>query len=294
MATTLLGEMHGSPEFSETEDGTRTYTRRFRVEATDVADGPKKVAATAGIPRKYNPYSYRGEVDLAAQVTEIIATREVDAPLFWAVEVRYSTQQTDSKDEQENNKPPLERKPKYQWFFVKHQEIVVGGFQNSDSLAANFVPNKAVANSAGEVFDPPPMKDAYRLGLRVTRNEATFNPAVALDYQDAVNSDAFLGAAAGQAKINITGSNEVFEKGQRFWNTTYEVLFRKEGWKLRLLDFGNYYLNNGEKVFFTDERGHPRKGLLDGNGGALPDGGQPKFIELDIYQSKPFAPLSLT
>src|SRR5207245_2866104 len=68
---------------------------------------------------------------------------------------------------------------------------------------------KGILNSAGQYFDPPPMMDDSRPRLSIARNEPVFNPAIAINYQDAVNTDGFLGFTAGQVRVSgISASNE--------------------------------------------------------------------------------------
>lgn len=312
MATTLIGEMHGSPESSESDDGTR-YIRRFRVRSNNKNDGPKTVKATPGLPRKGSIYNYHGETDAGAVVTDIDAVRENESWEYWTVEFRYSSKQTESKDDQESNLTPTERKPKYRWGFAAEYEVLEGaisggagffaGGSQGDSGGAGggqfgINPrNVAVCNSAGDVYDPAPKRKRYILELHITINEANFDHKQWLEYQDALNDDMFFGIPKGVAKINAQGSQEAFEKSQRYWISGYLVQFKKEGWKLKLLDYGPHYWEGGrgtgQRRRFLDERGHPTMGLLDGNGGQLAPFQPVRYLEFDQFESKPFGNLGI-
>lgn len=75
----------------------------------------------------------------------------------------------------------------------------------------------------------------------VTRNEASYDIATKAPYQNAVNSDTFLGMAAGTARmLSITG-NRVVDGTDYYWRVTYEIQFRNDGWGKRVLCEGKRY-----------------------------------------------------
>lgn len=97
-----------------------------------------------------------------------------------------------------------------------------------------------MANSAGQPFDPPPMRDVTRPTMTYTRNEPNYILGEFTPFYDGVNEGWFFGAAPGQAKImNITGNGPMSRNGIEFWEVTYEVHFRRTPWWLdEILDVG--------------------------------------------------------
>jgi hypothetical protein len=184
-------------------------------------------------------------------------------------------------------------------------------------------------NSACEPFNPPPSYKTYDLQLEITRNEVVsgIHPSLGIQYSSATNSDVFWGMAAGTWICKgIAAENQwrQIQGGTEFpyMRVTYTFQARAEGWTIYVLDAGDYYCKNGgaagqgstaysglekasgkgppsscpactPKTPFIDQNGHPIKGMLDGSGGRLPDGGTPVWMELVPYTSLPYAALSL-
>src|SRR5262249_17092767 len=162
---------------------------------------------------------------------------------------------------------------------------------------------EACKNAAGEIFDPPPMKDQSMLILTITRNEDILSPhpATALLYQDTVNSDVFWGANAGQVKVaNITAQRQTRQISNAvlpYLKVTYVFHFRSPDWDSRTLNAGSYYRETmiGPKIFFKSVEGHPIKGLLQPTspGDKLPEGDPPNWITVRPYNRLPFSALNL-
>jgi hypothetical protein len=210
-------------EVTLSEKGERTHTRTFRV----ITDSPlvtaTEVLLAAGIPR-------RGDwlpSDTAAYVKTVTPRQDEDNPLLWEVRVVYDT--SVEPDQEEN---PIARPVEIVW-----------GASQWQRLAEKDIDGNALLNSAGYYFDPPPEADDSRPVLTITRNEAAFNPTLAIDYQDAVNSNNFLGFDPDQVKVASITAARQFENGVYFWRVTYEFNFRREGWTLKILDQGRYRLN---------------------------------------------------
>lgn len=161
--------------------------------------------------------------------------------------------------------------------------------------------------SNGEVFVPPPDMDVSSLILTITRNEdlLTPHPALAILYQDKLNSDSFWGASPGQAKcMSITTQRQVKQlpNGVNFpyLRSTYTFKFRGS-WDIQLLDYGTYTSTivtvDGEAsrqdVTQVTKNMYPQTVLLDGNGGKLADGGTPVSLVVRPYGSLPFSALNL-
>ena len=279
MAVLEVKEINEGREASENEKGERTYVRLFGVITSSATDGAVQVKQATGIPRVYDVYTTSSEQDLGAYAKKVIP-QVTDNPKHWHVRVEY-----DSSFEQEEENP-LDRAAQYTWGFAQFQKV-----------AWKDVDGKGIVNSAGDPFEPPPEIDDSRPVLSIVRNEAAFNPSLAIDYQDAVNSDAFLGFEAGQVKVaNITAVSR-FENNVRYWEVTYEFHFRREGWTLGVMDVGRFSTGH-VPLWNKDESGQEILGdqvtqdiPLDGSGERLPDPTGPDnvvFRDFTVYKQRTF------
>lgn len=290
MSSTLgivwVHEKHEAWSGSRNDKGDYEFSRAFDVLTQTRNVGPFQVllaedpATGLAVPGDFDDYHAGDDTLSFAFVKSKNAKRDSQQPLLWQVDVKYSSA-TDIQQRQvaEN---PLDRPPVYSWDNTTYQKVA---FKDKDG--------NPVVNSAGERFSPLPEMDDCRPVLRVERNEASFNEARAIDYQDAVNTDMFRGFDPGQAKVaKITGST-AFENSVHYWKVTYEIHFRREGWTLEVLDEGTYYLEGDEKQVFLDARGQVMQtGLLDGNGGKEAPGGY-TFLDFEVYKERPFNVMGL-
>ena len=245
--------------------------------------------------------------------------------VWWIVKVEWSTPtpEKDSKSKgTQNEKPesilnPLLEIPEVETSTEKHQEVI---FYIYDTTTNTIQPCKA---SNGQVFDPPPVKDASRLSLKITRNEilSDIHPNIDVQYTDTVNSDIFWGCPPGTWKIQMITTkreNKQLPGGTIFpyLKCSYKLEARTyqvkpgDNWDLLLLDSGSFFYYQKTqaspkvKIPFIDDAGHPRIGPLDGKGGNLNneqrglypgtnDGGPPVFLPFRIYRRKSFGFLQL-
>jgi hypothetical protein len=138
------------------------------------------------------------------------------------------------------------------------------------------VDGKPMVNSTGELYDGLPPRPVRGERFTITRNEGT-NPATnAAAYSNTSNNAIWNGVAIGNATI---GEIE-FEKKQEvisgsvvtYWEVTYPISCRRDGWKLKPIDSGWKYLNtSGVPVDFVDSTNNKPSMpvLLNGSGGLL-------------------------
>jgi hypothetical protein len=159
-----------------------------------------------------------------------------------------------------------------------------------------------VRASNGEIFDPPPMKDASRLILTITRNEdiTAPHPLTSVLFTDTVNSDIFFACLPGQVKcMGVTAAKQTKQLSNgavfSYLKCVYQFQMRPT-WDLYILNAGNWYWTDIKKLtkqkFLTEDQ-HPRQGLLDINGLKLADGLNPLFVGVRPYQRQKFSPLNL-
>lgn len=207
----------------------RTHTRAFRVITDNASDDDYDVlvGSLTATPDPVPPVYEIHPSDSAAYVQnhDVKQDSEPDGN-GWIITVSYTNQ----IDPGQNNPDPLQREPVISWSFAQFQTIAE---QDRDE--------KALTNTLKQVFDPPVEKDASNIVLTYTRYESGFNPSLAIQYQDSVNDAAFLGAPAGTAKLQSIGARQHHENGETYYETTYEIHFRREGWAKRILNRGTKF-----------------------------------------------------
>jgi hypothetical protein len=242
----------------------------------------------------YKPYYYCVDRDIY---------RDEDAPALWHIIADYETPRGAEFDQHKNEPDPFYRKPKISWYTTTIQEaawrtVVDAG----DGQPTN---GKLVCNTAKCLFDPPVMRDITILCLRIVRNEPTWNPFTALHYTNALNSDAFyLDCAAQQAKMDSITAEQAWDNGVDYWEVTYEIHFREDGWLTQVLNVGFYedqgttknalqpiLDKNGERV--SEPRPLTASGLAMELPGPGNDNWSPPFVTFKLNHVLPFGPLNL-
>lgn len=272
---------------TEDDKGLRIYTRVFRVETDSNGDGPEIILANATsaspdpIPDRRAFYLAGGEANPYA----LCRTRDVDieekktAGCSWLVVCKYDENVRPNTDGDNDN--PLARPPEVYWSFAQ--------FQRPAEKDTN---GNAIKTSAGEAFVPPPERDDSRLILRYVRNQAAFDVALAVEYQDAVNSDEFLGVAAKKVKVASITAQDVWERNLLYWKVTYEFHFRNEGFQSKPLNKGFQYKLEADGEIVKVPKGQPGV-LLAADGTILPEGDTATFGGTeggyDIYTPLPFS-----
>lgn len=287
MTVSAAKERRDRRSASYPKDGVRNYRRVFLVITDTKTDGPNAILQAAGLPTKLSFYVLENESDLGAVVTNLTPRQLRKSPLHWEVDVDYSTD-VDLEKEEENDNP------------LSQPDVVTFGFEAYRVIAhedVGGVDPVPLINSAEQPFDPPLMIDDSRPVLTIVRNQATFNALQAIDFKDAVNDDAFLGADVGQVKLRGITATKDIERGNpefKFWRVTYVFLFHHEGWKLRPLDTGTrVHAANGVDFEPYTEDGVVTEIQLDGKGNKLGVGENDVFLEFDVYKKRTFADLQI-
>jgi hypothetical protein len=259
------------------QENKQTFSRSFRVLVDDLADGPIIVLGALGLPLVGQFYAFGNESHPYCFCTSVKPERNGSARYWWDVEVEYET--VDPKkvpaygsEQQAQVDNPLVEIPEIDITTEATQEPVTGYYEEGDVFVT-----KAPRNSAGELFNPPPMRESNWPLLTISRNEliSTPHPAIAVAYKDATNSDTFWGVPAGVAKfvgIDTKRLSKTLVGGTifKYLRSTYKIRFRLD-WDIRLLDAGSYFyppFTETTRTFIT-RTGHPYIGLLDGNNGPL-------------------------
>lgn len=288
-------ELCEQPRATETLQGGLSVYVSMRAVCTAVTDGVLAVRAHADCPRKGQAYSFAGESDASLVCTAVNIVPRADSQglnrsKVYEVEAVYSNS-VNIANIGEDEENPLDDLPQYEFTFAKYQ------------IPAEYdVDGNPVVNGADEKFDPPCLMDENRPVVIVTRNEASFSAATAVEYQDAVNSDSFAGVTAGVAKIIGISARQATRGEFVYQIVTYEIEFRWNGWNpTKILAQGYRYRlsadGNSRQYIDPVTSGPPSAPLLlqlDGTESPPVDGiRQPFFHEFNLYRAKPFGPLAL-
>ena len=222
-ANEIMGSNEGSI-FDATDIYKREYTKTFRVRVLDPRVGPETVCRAPGIPAPYTPYFSAGnyEYDLSAVVAGISAKKENEGDWQnWLVTVKYSTEISNkadfgypsSKDKASNN-PELEP-PILDWDFEVTKEALP-----VDLNSRPFI------NSAGDLYNPPPLIDIARPVLNLQRNQLNFNAVAAQQYAFALNSKMFLGQYPYTAQCYPPKATQKQLGGLIYWRVHYKIRFK--------------------------------------------------------------------
>lgn len=268
-------------------DGSREYTRVFRVRMSRAGDGCLTAVMAPGIPPLGLNYATTIEYDLGA-ICRSLEPRQISKYVY-EVTAKYSSKPSDSEEQDPN---PLLRPPDIAWSKATYGKPL-----------AKDLDGKPVVNSAGQPYDPPVEIERTRQVLTITRNELAYDYDLAEEYADALNSDTFYGKPAGRAKFAMPVATWKWENGYEYWQVTYQIDFHPEGWALLLLDQGSYELVDGpdstkvRKPIVDSGVTHSGLVLLDGEGGRLAqseiDAGNCFWRTPKAFEEKPFAPWGL-
>jgi len=167
---------------------------------------------------------------------------------------------------------------------------------------------RSAANSAGNpltnaVNEPIDCNETfYDLALEIKRNVASINPVARAGYVGRVSSDVFYGFEIGQAKIASYEAPEVTEGGFTFYQETWVIHFRLDGWTRRFRNEGYriWWQSDSEThepiykaILDGDGRPVSKPVLLDENGQILPADDDPVWIIFATKGEAAFADLEL-
>lgn len=260
--------------------GVVVHRRSWRAITNNTLDGDLTVANTVGVPAIYDPYvEPNGTVDPTCLCSRVQIKPDKMEPTLWHIQAEYRTDLLPN---------PLTRPTEIEIDFAPYQRAV------QEDNAGN-----PITNSADDPFDPPPTVDDSRVVLRFRRNEPVPSDAsFYITYQDAINTDNWWGLQPKQAKVMKIKVIQQYDSLIPYVKVEYEIQVRWEGWQLLLLDKGFHVIDptSMKQVLARDPiDGAPyaQPVLLDGTGKQLAQGGQPVYIQFDVYQDQAFAALHL-
>lgn len=203
-------------------------------------DNPRTAQATIlsdpRIPQLYSYYYNGGEIDLG-YVAKNVSPQQVSGSLtVWEVTVQYEPM--DNEDDKQAD--PALRPAVYTWSHEKTSHVLL---YDRD--------NEKVANTLGDIFEPPVEIPRSERVLIIERSERTFDPSAMDEYVDTINKSSIFGYEDLEGKIErIDGRSEYDPTYGTYWAVTYEIHFRRTlPWVPRLnyaktIPIGKFSVNN--------------------------------------------------
>jgi hypothetical protein len=285
MAATVKTEDYAA-RTATNDMGKRTYQRAWIVLTTSRNDDAYTVGSASGLPVIGN--THPSDANAYCQSLQV---QPISGWRVWRVTASYST-------ERQLNTSPTSDPAVITWNTEQFQRVAV--FDNDGDL---------IVNSAGDPFDPPLMMDDSRRVVTIQKNLAVV-PTWILDYQDAVNSDAFtvdgVSIGIGKAKMQNVSVGPVERRSSTAFRTVnFTIHLQRDGWALQPLDAGFREFVTTDSVPNPELKNILNRGdqqpvaapvPLDGSGKAL-DNPSPTncvFLTYNVYKTRAFSTLPLT
>lgn len=280
MTVYFLGE-DASGRSATNAKGVRTYERRFKLETDSEADSEHTVGSHASLPVIGNTHPSNANAFVVS-----IRVENNNPWKGWMATVTYS-------DERQLSDNPTSDAAEINWGSEQFQKVAVTDRDGN-----------LIVNSAGDLFDPPAMIDDSRRVVTVSKNLATV-PSWILDYQDAINSDAFtidgISIAVGKAKMQaVTVGPKQRRNSTVFRTVNFTIHLQRDGWTLDILDAG---YNRKDALDATKRQPITINGQLPSapyplNGAGVPlENPSPVncvFRSFNVYKTRTFSTLPLT
>lgn len=307
MSVEWCREKYGN-EGEWTLDGT-SYRRDFLVKITDPnADRELSIINSPVVQNKVRilkVWEAGNDIHYGVAAMRLRLRSNEDSPYLYDLEAEYSSDANDGGGGGGGgpDTDPFDEPPEFEYTWASYKRVIDSVF--NETIGSPGLGNdqrvRAVGaiNSAKEPFDPQPEIDDDRLVLTFARNERVFNVRKAMAYANTTNADPISGADAGQLLLKPIRASIKVKNGIWYWRMRYEIHFRFEGWKLRLLDHGSYYWKGGfgagnpVKKKFKDQDGAFTTGFLDETGDELLHTASIRWLEFEQYRKMNFAPLNL-
>lgn len=253
------------------------------IETDNKQDGPKTIQVqaqafpTEPLARVYQAYAYGNDYDEFMLAKSLRLRRDPKSQYLWHAIVEYDN----TLDPGQKNQNPLLRDPIDDWDIEQFQRAIT---KDIDGVL--------LATPAGQPYDPPMEIDDSRPILTYTRNESSW-PSQILTYQDAINSDTFLGVfPARTVKVNIRAAKR-FENDVKFYETRYVFHFRYDGWDRVILNQGTKWKKSADSYVTHTLPPGQKPVLLNEDGTIKAPSADPTYSTKKVYRRLPFAPLNI-
>lgn len=276
------------------DDKGKRYQKHYRVfvdrESDDLEDIRSYFETETSLPYIGDAWS----ANTTHLYCEQLRIRKIKDALTWDVTANYRTPDNLANGWTDD---PTDEDPIIN--FVSHEEETLFDFsyQSGDTFDE---PTERVLNSAGDPFSPPITIRRHPFLVQIIRNENDFDPVIAYEYRDSVNSKdtKIAGETWGAGSLRLVtmdGLKRYDTTGNEYWQVTYEIEVSKTGHKVRLQDKGTRELDSAgtSTVFITlsDDLEAVEPEPLDGSG-YFTDG-DPAILTFDAFWLADWSALNL-
>jgi hypothetical protein len=289
MAVTSIKQGYSGVE-NGGDNRTRWYTRVFTV-TTDSAtqnlstlDCPLSsgdvTIPLVGTPYASDPYA----------LSEVPNFKQ-EGPMFWRVSVRWATPDPSGGGSGSHTTyaDPLDQPAQIAWTSFEDE---IPYHQDLDGYP--------LVNKAGQPYSDPLIRKVKNPLLTIERNEAAFDPADKLLYEDTVCAESYLGADAGRARMLALDGRSIAATTP-YWRKTYQIAFRMKtptglpaawAWFKVILNWGYGYRKvAGDPASYIDTT--PERTLLALDGTRITDPNAATYLGLREYFSQSWTALGL-
>lgn len=225
MAVIRVDPINDGREGEYDEKFVGTFTASYRVQTNDRLDGPLVVVNDPQLPVLYGTYSLGNDSLSSALCISKTPRPDGDDGRSWIVTCRFST-----------NAIPYNSNP------LNDPVKVSMGFDQFTRVAREDTSGNPVANSMGDIFDPPVEIDDSRPVYSVTRNEAYINESLVADMKDSVNANSWRGFQPRCVKCKSITPGELQNRNNTdFYAVKYEFHINGDTWDFKILNRGRRY-----------------------------------------------------
>lgn len=270
---------------SDTPGESWSYLVEFDDKATPLASALTASVGGTAIPHK-------GTVSGGLTVTQVEARRDRDNPTLAQVTVTWGIPSDGG-----GGGSGGEGDPGVKW----NATISVEGVEFRETVTQD-KDGKNIENSAKQPFDPPLEQTYYDEQVTVSFNswlvdlnniEATRGKINSASVTMTVNGLTRTFAAKTLKLTAAKYTTTVGDGGQTYWDIDYTLLYRKDGWKRKVVDRGYYERIGGKLIQIKDQYGEPvtSPSYLDGTGKKLSQGADAVLKEFELDKDVSFTGL---
>lgn len=165
-------------------------------------------------------------------------------------------------------------------------DVAWGGAEDTEVVKYD-VNGNAIVNSAGELYSPLPMRPIRGSECCITIRQ-TANPGTTVTlFSNSTNSTEIWGVGVENAIMGKIIARSAQEDATKFWEVSFPIKFRRDSWRLKLIDNGSVFLNDdGEQQSLADDLGNLKQTptLLDGDGSPLEPTADPVIFPDEGYE----------
>lgn len=312
MTILSVNEMAVPQPLEYTKDA-NTYTRQFKVELDPALTTPGLAAAieastATGIPKVGDELTVAGNYSevgaVAAFCNSVIPNLQSPLTDFYHYIVTCTYDQSGLEASPSGNGS------------TDNAFTLSYSYDKSEATVWFDVDGKGILNSVGDPFNDPLRVTVPVLSINITDTVSTYNPHEALDNLHTINKEgvSIAGVTYKKRTLMLTEYSAIrgIRGGGIVWNRTIKLTaaalpFSKD-YKILIMDRGFNYLPlttaNTQGATVAVEKKRPIKigtnkdksstaQCLDGTGGILGDGLEPKFIKFNIFEEANWGPLNI-